>query len=135
MARLQFNKFVDDWSPDVSANATNNGVANAKSLDTSNADSVTASVNIKTLGSNKKIAFKWQESVDNSTWVDVADGVQSNLKKTDEYDATGAHKFYYIGSPRYVRLVVVSKTASPAATVAVVYRKDNLSYNPDNTGF
>ena len=136
MARIQFNDQYDNasWPAEVTANNTLNGVTNAATFDTIDCDAPTINLKITELGNNKTIKFKLQESSDGTTWADVADGLKTDLKVATLYNENGVHSFFYAGELRYVRLVVISSTASPAAKVSVLYQKHRLFYNPNNKG-
>ena len=137
MAKCQYNdRYQSVWADEVTANATDGGVTNVIAFDTSMCDAPTLNVRIKDLATGKKIKFKLQESDSQSTgFVDVADGVVTDLVQATEYEADGVHDFYYAGNKRYCRLVVVSVGATPAAKVLCIYQRHKLHDNPKNQGF
>lgn len=131
--RKQFNdKFVVVSAADVTASASNNGTANAEEFVVGACYSPTILAKVQAIGNNKTIAFKLQDR-DSATdsWQDVPSGVQTDADESDVSEA-GYQSFYYAGQKERVRLVVVSTSASPAATVRVTYVRHSLFENPQN---
>ena len=136
MARFQQNdRYQNVWVAEVTANTSNNGVTNVTSFDTANCNAPTINVNVTSLGVGKKIKFKLQDSDDNTTFADVPDGVATDVVQATEITANGGYSYYYAGDKRYVRLVVVSASASPAAKVLCLYQRHRLHNLPNNESF
>lgn len=135
--RKQFNdKFVTVKAADVTASSTNNGTANAAEFPINECYSPTVVVDVASLGNNKDIAFKLQHrDSDSASWADVPVGVQTDADENVNVSATGVQTYFYAGQLARIRLVVVSKSVSPASTVRVYYQRHNLWEVPRNASF
>ena len=131
--RKQYTDCFDFDILTMNANTANNGVTNGASFDTQLCNAPSFAVKVSALASNKKIAFKIQESSDNAAWKDVS---AANKIKTDadqsDIEANGKQKFFYAGEERYIRLVVISKSSTPAARVDYVPMQNLLLSKPSN---
>ena len=132
MSRKQYTDCYDFDVRTMNANAADDGVTNGASFDTQLCNAPSFAVKVASLAQNKKIAFKIQHSSDNAAWVDVPAGLQTDAKEADEIEANGNHKYYYAGEKRYIRLVVISKSAAPDAVITYVPMQNLLLSKPNN---
>ena len=120
---------------DAAANAADAGTTNSAAFDTNLSESPSLHVDIVNLAQNKKLKFKLQESSEsNANFTDVPLGLKTNVNPATEINANGVQKYWYAGEKRYVRLVVTSVGAAPAATCRVYGILNNLAHVPENTG-
>ena len=136
---------------DVTASSSNNGTANSPVFDTAECDAPSLLIDIASLGNNKKIALQLQESDEQASgFVDVVNEAnrtkKTNVDPAVEFDAAGLAQYdsedkdgsksnpYYIGIKRYIRVKVISKSATPASTVRVYSEKDEIYSKPGNVG-
>ena len=120
---------------DVVAGAGDNDEVNSVVFDTNLCQSPSFDIDIVNLGNNKKISIKMQHSDEsNANFVDVPTGRQTDANSATEIEDNGRRSIYYGGIKRYIRLVVISKSAAPGATVRVYSNENNLAHIPDNVG-
>ena len=136
----QFNDcYLNTWVAEVDANANDNGETNAASFDRRDCYGPTINVRVRNLAQNKNIAFKLQDSADNAVWADVTNETghaqRTDMLAANNISANGGYNYFYAGEKRYIRLVVISKSAAPAAKLDVLYQKHILANKPRNTGF
>ena len=140
-ARRQFNDcYQNSWVANLAAHANKDGVANSASFDTANCFAPCINIRVADLAANKKISFKLQESdQSNAGFADVA-SVSGRAPKTDmlattEITENGGYNYYYSGLKRYIRVVMTSLDAAPAANLTILFQKHMLASKPRNTGF
>ena len=137
MSRMQYTGRyrLGQVAGDVAAGANDNDEVNSVVFDTNLSKSPAFFVDVVDLGNNKKIAFKMQHSdSSNANFSDVPTGRQTDVNPATEIEDNGRFSYYYGGIKRYIRLVVISKTAAPGATVRVYSDEHNLAHIPDNVG-
>ena len=135
-SRRQFDDcYTNHYVSDVTADSSASGTASSATFDTSDCYSPSVNVRIASIANNKNLKLKLQHSNTNTSadFVDVPAGVQTNLDNTKQHGAVGNVKAYYAGEMKYIRVVVTSVEASPAATVRVLFQRHNLVSKPNNT--
>lgn len=133
MREFYDDKFVSVAAADVSADNTNGNEVSAAEFEVGSCNAPVVIANVSALGNDKTIALKLQHR-DSATasWVDVPAGRQTNANPDDDIDSTGIYQRSYAGQLSRFRLVVVSTSANPAATVKVVYQRHRLWEKPNN---
>ena len=140
-ARRQFNDcYVNAWVAEVDASAAQNGTVNSATFDTNQCYAPTINVRVRALAQNKKIKLKLQDSDENNAgWADVVNttgyGLKTDMNPDTEISANGGLNYFYAGQKRYIRVVVTSVDAAPAAKLDILFQKHMLASKPRNTGF
>lgn len=134
MSRRQFaDCFTATKVADVAASATNNGTANSAAMDTEGCSSPTVVCDVVSLASSKTISLVIQDSDSNSSgWADAGTLEHGGAVAVS---ANGPQKLWYAGDKRYIRVKVTSTSASPGATVRMMFQKHNLYEKPENASF
>lgn len=136
MRSVYSDQLVSEFAADISADATLDNEEAGASFDVAECYSPVVVLNVSSLVADGKLAFKLQhKDTADSSWTDVPAGVQTDADPSVEVEANGVRQYGYAGQKDQIRVVVISKTASPGASVSVVYQRHRLWEKPNNRSF
>lgn len=106
---------------------TGTSTANGSSVDLQDAESVLLTIEHDAPAAGADITFTVQESSDDSSWSDVADGdLEGSEPNYTDSDSAGVDEIAYLGSERYVRVTYDASGGSDGANVSCVAHKGHL---------
>lgn len=134
MRRQYTDCFTVAKTAQVSASATNNADVNSAHYDTEASLSPVVVIDVTSLAAQKTLVLRLQHS-DNTTSSNFEDVDDDFSDKSVNVSANGVYVLGYTGEKRYIRLVVKSTTASPAAKVDCFWQSHRLLDKPNNASF